>query len=269
MNRNEYEHLVEKYLSGAMSPADEQEFFIRVAVDSNLRQTLKAYGIVESALRKHRESMASQHLDSRANLVSLLGINAGTSAQPAPPRAGGFRWSLAAVAAAALTIGAFVVAPLLEQKPASPRTGDTFATSSRRIERPALQPEPQPEPQPALQPEPQPEPAETTPVADESTHVLPAMPEHRRKVAEERPKISARHGSSQPADDSPHVDTQRTHPAGDTLKQTEPATLAPQTSDQSGAPQEAPVLRRPRIYKPRYTARDTIKIPVKIDMQPK
>jgi hypothetical protein len=53
------------------------------------------------------------------------------------------------------------------------------------------------------------------------------------------------------------------------LKQTAPATLAPQTSDQSGTPQEVPVLRRPRIYKPRYTARDTIKIPVKIDMQPK
>jgi hypothetical protein len=265
MNRNEYEHLVEKYLSGAMSPADEQEFFIRVAVDSNLRQTLKAYGIVESALRKHRESMASQHLDSRAHLVSLLGINTGTSAQPAPPRAGGFRWSLAAVAAAALTIGAFVVAPLLEQKPASPGTGDTFAAASRRIDRPALQPAPQPEP-PAVS---QPAPAETTPVADESAHVLPAMPEHRRKVAEVRPRISARHGSSQPADDSPRVDAGRTRPAGDTLKQTAPATLAPQTSDQSGTPQEVPVLRRPRIYKPRYTARDTIKIPVKIDMQPK
>jgi|GEM_PF-2529363 len=72
MTRTEQERLVERYLNSEMSSADEQEFFIQVAVDSNLRQTLKAYRIVESALRKHRDAASSQHAEGRARVIAAL-----------------------------------------------------------------------------------------------------------------------------------------------------------------------------------------------------
>ena len=54
MTRTEQEHLVEQYLRGELSAVEEHDFFIQVALDSDLRQTLKAFRVVDSALQKHR-----------------------------------------------------------------------------------------------------------------------------------------------------------------------------------------------------------------------
>ena len=55
MTRSERERLVEQYMEGSMDFAQEENFFIQVAIDEELRRTLKAYRIVEEAIRKERE----------------------------------------------------------------------------------------------------------------------------------------------------------------------------------------------------------------------
>ncbi len=134
MTRTEQERWVERYLSGEMNSADEQEFFIQVAVDNNLRQTLKAYRIVESAIRKHRDAVPSRHAGLRSKVVDMLKVTAVAGPEPtttpaAPtakvfPRSGGaglspgmFKWIIAVVAAIGFTIAGFAVALFVGNAP--------------------------------------------------------------------------------------------------------------------------------------------------------
>jgi hypothetical protein len=140
MTRAEQERMVERYLGGEMNSADEEEFFIQVAIDSDLRQTLKAYRIVESAIRKHRDTAASRHSETRDRLISMLGTQPGKEpvgrSRPSPiPRTGMadpqnqrrvalavfgtalLRWRFAMVAAIALIIGIYGIAPLIHDQP--------------------------------------------------------------------------------------------------------------------------------------------------------
>lgn len=135
MTRSEQERLVERYLSGEMLSADEEEFFMQVAVDRDLRQTLKAYRIVESALRKHRDNAPQHHDHTRARVVAMLGTHApaqsmratGTHVARTSKVAGthimmsqaALQWVLGSVAALALVVGAFVVAPLVNSPSSS------------------------------------------------------------------------------------------------------------------------------------------------------
>ncbi len=133
MTRTEQERLVERYLNGEMNSADEQEFFIQVAVDNNLRQTLKAYRIVDSAIRKHRDAVPSRHAELRSKVVDMLKVTGVAQAGPASPfpagpqttplpngstaRTGMFRWIVTVVAALGFTIAGFVVASLVGTPP--------------------------------------------------------------------------------------------------------------------------------------------------------
>lgn len=133
MTRTEQERLVERYLNGEMNSADEQEFFIQVAVDNNLRQTLKAYRIVDSAIRKHRDAVPSRHAELRSKVVDMLKVTSVAQAGPASPlpagsqttplpggstvRTGMFRWITAVVAALGFTIAGFVVASIVGTPP--------------------------------------------------------------------------------------------------------------------------------------------------------
>lgn len=72
MKRAERERLIERYLSGEMNASEEQNFFIEVAADTEMRTELKAYQIVESAVRKDREADAASYADLRSHMLGVL-----------------------------------------------------------------------------------------------------------------------------------------------------------------------------------------------------
>ena len=88
MTQNEHEILVEKYLAGDMSIAEESDFFINVALDNNLRQTLRAQHTLRRALASDMQTAVPQQAAYRTNIMALLattqviggaGIGAGVS----------------------------------------------------------------------------------------------------------------------------------------------------------------------------------------------
>lgn len=135
MTRREQERIVGRYLGGELTGAEEQDFFIQVAVDNDLRQTLKAYQVVDSALHKHRETIPVQHPESRERMVMMLHQAAAmTPAQQQVIRykpgiaaivgswfnrrtafvsATTFIWMIAGFSAFALVTGALVVVPMI------------------------------------------------------------------------------------------------------------------------------------------------------------
>jgi hypothetical protein len=143
MTRAERERLIERHLGGAMTAAEESDFFIQVALDKELRQDLKAQRTIESAMRKDRESEPSEHTALRSRVATVLAASSGTiapSAQRAarvaaetsrvsrPARAAWMtrpvQWALASAAAFALTVGAVIVMPGGRQDiPAGPTRG--------------------------------------------------------------------------------------------------------------------------------------------------
>jgi hypothetical protein len=72
MNRTECERLVERYLGGKMDFAEEHDFFIQVAVDNELRRTLKSYQILESSIRKERDANVQAHSEARMRVASMV-----------------------------------------------------------------------------------------------------------------------------------------------------------------------------------------------------
>lgn len=88
MTRTEQERLVERYIAGAMTSAQEEEFFMRVAVEPNLRQTLKAYRVVDNAIRKHRDAAPVPNTAARSHLLESLNMaRADQSGAPGGPTA--------------------------------------------------------------------------------------------------------------------------------------------------------------------------------------
>lgn len=88
MTQNDHEILVEKYLAGDMSIAEESDFFINVALDNNLRQTLRAQHTLRRALASDMQTAVPQQAAYRTNIMALLattqviggaGIGAGVS----------------------------------------------------------------------------------------------------------------------------------------------------------------------------------------------
>ncbi len=72
MTRSEREHQIERYISGGMTPAEEQDFFIQAALDKELRIELKALVTVDSAIRKERDAEPSEHTALRARVAAML-----------------------------------------------------------------------------------------------------------------------------------------------------------------------------------------------------
>lgn len=64
--------MVDRYLRCDMSGVEEEQFFIEVALDGDLRRTLKAHRVVDSAMHKHRESARTDGVDSYAQFMAAL-----------------------------------------------------------------------------------------------------------------------------------------------------------------------------------------------------
>jgi hypothetical protein len=78
MKRPEREALIDRYLSGEMDPAEEQDFFIRAAVDKELRFELKAQQTIASAIRKDSVLPAEDHLAVHTHVFAMLGTTVGS-----------------------------------------------------------------------------------------------------------------------------------------------------------------------------------------------
>lgn len=72
MTRLERESMIGRYMCGGMTSAEEQEFFIQVALDPELRLELKAHRTVESAMRKDRDAEPTGHTALRGRIASTL-----------------------------------------------------------------------------------------------------------------------------------------------------------------------------------------------------
>jgi hypothetical protein len=71
MSPKEIERLVVRCLDGSMSAAEEEEFFVRVALDEELRKSYQAQRIVESALGKARRAAPRQSHAARERIIAL------------------------------------------------------------------------------------------------------------------------------------------------------------------------------------------------------
>lgn len=86
MTRSEREHLIEQYLDGAMSVEQEHDLFIEAATNKELRAELKAYRIIDSALRKDGAVEPTGYSAVRARMQGLLAT--ATAAGRTTPREG-------------------------------------------------------------------------------------------------------------------------------------------------------------------------------------
>jgi hypothetical protein len=141
MTRAQREALVEHYLTGEMSAAEEQEFFMRVAVDGELLGTLRAHRQVERALRRDREALPSGYAAVQERALAMLAVQPHVS-----PVSNVRRWfsgsrfsgwfamaSTALVFAVAGYAGRDMVS---EPKPDAVRQVQSVATTSQQIQRP-------------------------------------------------------------------------------------------------------------------------------------
>lgn len=69
------EQLIERYLAGTMTNGQEEEFFINVAIDNDLRRMLKSYQIVDGAIRKYRDVAPVDHSAARNQLLARLNLS--------------------------------------------------------------------------------------------------------------------------------------------------------------------------------------------------
>jgi hypothetical protein len=122
MTQYEREELVERYLSGEMTSAQEGEFFLVAAVDEELQRTLKAYRIMDRAMLNDRDTAVMENSDYRSRVMGMLAAShvagTGSVAGSDAPRAttpveeapaGGFwRGFGASILGASLVVGMIV-----------------------------------------------------------------------------------------------------------------------------------------------------------------
>jgi hypothetical protein len=84
MTRSQREALVEHYLTGEMSAAEEQEFFMTVAVDGELLGTLRAHRQVERALRRDRDALPSGYAAVQERALAMLAVQPQVSSVSTP-----------------------------------------------------------------------------------------------------------------------------------------------------------------------------------------
>lgn len=153
MTRVEQERLVGNYLRGEMSAAEEQEFFIQVALDTELRQTLKAFRVVDTAIQKHREAISPNHAESYQRLIAMLGSSAMEPAALVTATATSalrqgigalsarfFTWTSALVATGALSVGALVLGPALNNDSAPEKAQVESVSPQTMTSEPAIVP---------------------------------------------------------------------------------------------------------------------------------
>lgn len=135
MTRGEQEQLVERYLSGTMTSAEEEEFFIQMAISAELRTTLKAQQIVDSAIRKHRDAASQTHRSSRPRLTSTPGgafehaNDQASEDDTNRKRRAGVMWWVSSIAALSVLVGTIIIAPMIGSNGDANRTGLTRSGS--------------------------------------------------------------------------------------------------------------------------------------------
>lgn len=83
MIRADRDRLIERYMNGQMTQAEEEAFFINAAVNPELRQELKAHRLVETAVRKERDGLTNGLTTGHAALRNRVAATL-ASASPAP-----------------------------------------------------------------------------------------------------------------------------------------------------------------------------------------
>jgi hypothetical protein len=85
MTRPEREQLIARYLNGDMPITEEHDFFIQVALDSELRNELKAHRMVDESARDYRNRERTPHTALRARTMAMLAAYPAARQTPAPP----------------------------------------------------------------------------------------------------------------------------------------------------------------------------------------
>lgn len=103
-----------------MNSEEEQSFFIRIAVDEELRRTFKAYQVVDSSIDKERQASRMDHVAARANVAAMLESRrrSNPATIPVVPAAapGGValtRWLLLGISTLGLGVGTFYIGSTL------------------------------------------------------------------------------------------------------------------------------------------------------------
>ncbi len=165
MTQHERDTLVESYLGGEMTPDQESNFFLQVALDSELQRTLKAYRIMNQALDRERSESIASRSNYRESVMSLLAVTkaatvAGTavtaakgisSATSGGSVAGagtvsvaglgiGLKVLLATIVGASLVVGTIFVVDAVTSKD-EPTTGGQMPSTEQQLQqKPALAP---------------------------------------------------------------------------------------------------------------------------------
>ena len=283
MTRIEREQLIGRYLSGEMSSAEEQEFFIQVAVDKELRHDLKAHRIIDSAIRKDRDAQAIGHTALRMRVAAMLpgalpeaAPNPGshipnpaappTQAPLLPAAAGNagsmlgaasMKWLVGSIAAMLLTVGAIMTLPRLD--PAVVETAPQGAPGATRENgAPAIIADPRSETPRVAPPAQSPPGTATKPAAEAVTQESPSVEEMPvRRSAGRAATTNRRSGSHDSRSDAAAATTDR-NDVGASDAKPRPAQASPATHPGAAEPAKADSQRN-----------ETIDIGVKIEIPKK
>lgn len=88
MIRADRDRLIERYMNGQMTQAEEEAFFINAAVNPELRQELKAHRLVETAVRKDRDGLTAGHAALRNRVAATLTSSPAPVMEPAAAQGG-------------------------------------------------------------------------------------------------------------------------------------------------------------------------------------
>ena len=126
------EELLGNYFAGGMSAAEEQEFFVQVALDDDLRQMLKAHSIVRSALDKGHSLPSVDHHMARTHLIATLEARHREPAvEPASSRRPAIWWSVGLLVITSLVVAAGLL--LRPDMSAEKHAGEVPAASIREM----------------------------------------------------------------------------------------------------------------------------------------
>jgi hypothetical protein len=133
MTRPEREQLIARYLNGDMPITEEHDFFIQVALDSELRNELKAHRMVDESALNYRNQERTPHTALRARTMAMLAAYPAARQTPAPPsgwlaRAGGAMrsltgqqtmWIILAIVGVGITAASFFMSEFTDPVPAN------------------------------------------------------------------------------------------------------------------------------------------------------
>lgn len=136
MKPDEREELIERYLSGSMTPMEQHEFRIRLALDDELSRRVRACGMVDGMIEADRRDLITDDsaLRSRVLSMSMAGREAQVVGEAAATGRSAFTLFKAMLLSVAV-IGSAVSLLLLngDREPENP-TGHTRAVSGAKID---------------------------------------------------------------------------------------------------------------------------------------